>query len=118
MPDENELIRIERRGDVACVYFVHADVERTDLPLIDAQIRQLIDEADSPKLIISFKDVRYMSTVMLGTVIGVNKWVRQKGGQLRLSDLGPHLRSLFEVSGLTRVFEFHDTAASAVKSLA
>jgi anti-sigma B factor antagonist len=117
MSDSNELVRIERRGDVACIYFVNADVERTDLPLVEARVRQLIDETDAPKLVISFKGVRYISTVMLGTVIAINKWVRQKGGHLRLSDLSPALHSLFEVSGLTRVFEFHDRVESALKDL-
>jgi anti-sigma B factor antagonist len=46
----------------------------------------------------------------------VNNKVKQKEGQLRLSDINPQIYEVFQITKLNRIFQIHDTAEKAIAS--
>ena len=51
-----------------------------------------------------------------GTLVGLMKSARERGGYLKLTGLSPDLRTILELTRLDRVFEIHPSADAAVRS--
>lgn len=114
-PNESP-VQVQMEGEVLHVRFRDQDIERTILPEIEQHLRQQIDRTDKPRLVIDFENVSYLPTMGLGTLVSIHKWVREKGGQMRLANLDDKIRGTLVVSRLDRILEIHDTADAAVAS--
>jgi anti-anti-sigma factor len=60
------------------------------------------------------KDVSYVSSYLIGVLVGCHKLLKKSGCDLHLSGLSPHLRTVLEVSGLTEVFPNHESREEGI----
>src|SRR5262245_21878915 len=79
--------------------------------------RQLCALAEAPRsrrFVLDLGEVRCMSSAMLGKVIGFDKRVKQRGGELTLCSLRPGLVTQFERMRLDRLFHIRPTEEEAL----
>jgi anti-sigma B factor antagonist len=76
----------------------------------------LVDEAASPKLLLDFSNVDHLSSAALGMLINTNNKIKQKNGQLRLSDIRPQIMEVFVITKLNRLFKILPTRKDALAS--
>jgi anti-sigma B factor antagonist len=67
-------------------------------------------------MLINFADVDHLSSAALGTLITVNNKVRQRQGQLRLSNIDPQIYEVFTITRLNKLFQIHETVGDAMRS--
>jgi anti-anti-sigma factor len=58
--------------------------------------------------------VSYVSSYLIGVLVGCHKLLKKSGCDLHLSGLSPHLRMVFDVSGLTEVFPNHESREEGI----
>jgi anti-sigma B factor antagonist len=100
-------------------------IEFRDRRLIDAvhieklgkQILDLIAKQRTPRVVLSFKSVEFLSSTALNALIQIENAIRQKKGQLRLADLDAQLQKVFTMMKLQKVMPIVDSTEEAVKSL-
>jgi anti-sigma B factor antagonist len=110
-------LTITREQDITRIGFLDRNIlEEAYIQQIGEEIAQVIDQSANPKVLISFANVEHLSSAALGTLITVNNKVRQKGGQLRLSDIDPQIYEVFVITKLNKLFQIYDDAAKAAKS--
>ncbi len=113
---ESRLV-IHQDGDITRVSFLERNIlDESGIQQIGEEIGQLIDNSGYPKVLLDFSNVEHLSSAALGTLITINNKVRQKGGQLRLSNINPQIYEVFVITKLNKLFQIHDEAVSAVKS--
>ena len=114
--DESRL-RVKNEGDVTQVEFVDRNIlDEGFIQQIGAEIDDIIESQSHPKLLLSFNNVDHLSSAALGTLITIHQKVKEKGGQLRLSDIDPQIHEVFIITKLDKLFEIHDDAESAMAS--
>lgn len=91
-------------------------LDEANIQAIGDEIAALVDAEKTPKLVISFSNVDHLSSAALGTLITINNRVKNKAGQLRLSDIDPQIYEVFVITRLNKLFTIHETAAEAIKS--
>lgn len=117
MEDQESRLLVQQDGDVTHVDFLDRNIlDDGAIQKIGQQITDLIDASNNPKILINFENVEHLSSAALGTLINVNNKIRLKGGQLRLSNIDPQIREVFEITRLDQLFQIHDNVASAVGS--
>jgi anti-sigma B factor antagonist len=117
MPINTSRLQVQRQGDVTIVGFLDRNIlEETSIQQIGEEISRIIDESDTPKLLLFFGSVEHLSSAALTALITINNKVRQRGGQLRLSNIGAHIYEVFSITKLNKLFQIHDTAESAIQS--
>lgn len=117
MSSKESRLVVSRDGDVIRVGFLDRNIlEEASIQQIGEEIGQLIDAATAPKLLINFQGVEHLSSAALGTLITINNRVRQRGGQLRLSNIDPQIHEVFVITKLNKLFQIHDDAERAAKS--
>jgi anti-anti-sigma factor len=109
----NELhpwIEIDRRGTTAVVRFTRKNIlEETTIRITQEDLFRLVDDDHCRVLLVSFEGVENCSSYILGTLIRLQKRLRQVGGQLALCGLNPRLRQVFEETQLDQVFDLYST---------
>jgi len=98
----------------------------TDQKLLEEQaignlqdsIMSVVEQGDDQNLIIDFRNVRFLSSAVLGLLIRVSKRVYERKGQLRLCNIDPKIQEIFRITRLTKVFDIYKDLDSALEGLA
>lgn len=115
---EYRYIEIAPRAGFAVVRFHNERlVDDTAITNMADELTDVVRRADSPRLVLDFSGVTRMSSMMLGTLIMLQKRVRQKGGRLALCGIDPELREVFVVARLDQSLNIQDTEADATAAL-
>jgi anti-sigma B factor antagonist len=117
MPAKESRLLVERAEDVTRIGFVDRNIlEEANIQQIGEEIASIIEESPNPKILITFENVEHLSSAALGTLITVNNKIRNKGGQLRLSNIDPQIYEVFVITKLNKLFQIYDDAAQAAQS--
>ena len=70
----------------------------------EQKARVFLDAVKAPR-ILDFRNLEYISSAGLGTLLDVQKRLRASGGGLKLVNLNKHIRDIFRFSGFDQIFE-------------
>jgi anti-sigma B factor antagonist len=111
-------LKVTRVGDVVQVEFLTRKIlDEANIAEIGEQLSALVEKEDKPRMIISFAAVDHLSSAALGTLITINNKVKNRGGQLRLSDINPQILEVFLITKLNKLFRIYPTVKEAQDSL-
>jgi anti-sigma B factor antagonist len=117
MPDLSLPLAVSSQKDVSVVEFTNNKIlDENVLEEIRSALSRLVDAVPVPKLALDFSNVDYMSSAALGLLINVNKSIRDKNGQLRLSNIKPQIFEVFVTTKLNKVFKVLNTRQEALES--
>ena len=106
MEQEQDKIIVESGMDVTIVTLTEERiVDEEQIRELQESFGPIIEKNQDKELIINFANVRFMTSALLGLLVRIHKNVCELGGNLRLSNLDPNLRKVFEITQLTKVFE-------------
>ena len=113
---ESRLV-IQRDPEFIRIEFMDRNIlEEASIQQIGEEICAIVESSANPKILISFESVEHLSSAALGTLITINNKVRQKGGQLRLSNIDPQIYEVFVITKLNKLFQIHDDAEAAIRT--
>jgi anti-sigma B factor antagonist len=105
---------ISRQQDVTVVEVTGQLIVGNRQELKDDVLKLL--ESGSRKFLIDFRDTAYIDSSGLGVLVSLSKKIREKGGEMRLSNLNEDLRTLFELTKLDTLFHIAASRAEALKN--
>ena len=108
-------LRVEIITGVTIVSIVDSDLLSEDvIQEVGDQLLRLVEEMGETKLIISFRDVKYMSSAMVGQLVKLHKKVTKAQGRMILCGFSPVLREVFRISQLDRLLEIQENEQIAL----
>jgi anti-sigma B factor antagonist len=117
MATRESRLLVRQDSEVTVVGFLDRNIlEETSIQQIGEEIGKLVEQAPGIKLLINFENVEHLSSAALGTLITINNKVRQRGGQLRLSNIDTQIYEVFVITKLNKLFQIHDSVENAIKS--
>jgi len=72
--------------------------------------------AGTPKVVLNLRDVNYIDSGGLGTLVSLYTTARNAGGALKLSSLTQRVDDLLQVTKLVTIFEVFENEQAAVQS--
>lgn len=109
-------IEIRQRDHVAVVC-VAGSVDGTTAPMLMAELHACV-MSGNVHLVADLAGVDYTSSVGLRALLATMKETRLQGGDLRLSNVTPHVLRVLELSGFTSIMKLYDDVESAIGSYA
>ena len=70
------------------------------------------------KIVLNMKNVGYIDSGGLGTLVGIYTSARNQGKDVKLAELTPKANNLLQVTKLLTVFDVHESEHSALRSFA
>jgi anti-sigma B factor antagonist len=102
---------------IRVVEFTHNKIlDEANITDIGQTLAALIEEEDSPKLLLDFANVDHLSSAALGMLINANNKIKQKNGQLRLTNIKPQIYEVFVITKLNKLFIIKPTRTEAMSS--
>ena len=113
-----ECLDLENLQKVAIVKFKDPKVMDPErIEQMGAELLSLLDDEDNEDLVVNFENVSFFSSAAINKLIVLEKHVRARGGEIRLTNLRPEVRDLFSYTHLDQVFQIRDDQDAAIKSL-
>jgi anti-sigma B factor antagonist len=118
MPEIRPKISVEYTDHAAIVVInKHNLLEGEDIRLLEESIMPLIDQGGRINLILDFRNVKFLSSAVLGLLIRIGKRIYDKQGQLRLCNIKPRIYEVFKITGLISIFDIYTDLESAKADL-
>lgn len=118
-PNVNHKIGLDTLDDVAVITFNEPRLTETDvINSVGDQLYGLVEDAGYKKVLLNFSNVQFMSSTMLGKVMGLHRKLDPKGGELAVCCLSPALRLPFRITQFDKVIPIFDDEFSALDAMA
>ena len=104
-------------GEPVVVIAVHGQADLHTAPELRNAINAALD-GGATGLVIDLSEATFIDSMTLGVLLGAVKRLRPSGGKVSIVCVDPHIRRIFEITLLDRVFSIHTDldAARAVGS--
>jgi anti-sigma B factor antagonist len=111
-------ISVEYADDATIVTLADEKIlAEEDIRALQDAILPLVEQAESINLVIDFRNVRFLSSAVLGLLIRVSKKVYEQDGQLRLCGINQKIYEIFKVTRLTKIFDIYKDLESMLNGL-
>jgi anti-sigma B factor antagonist len=97
------------------VLAVKGEVDVYTAPRLREKLVELVSQ-DKLQVIVDLEGVDFLDSTGLGVLVGGLKRLRSHDGDLGLVCSQPRVLKVFEITGLTKVFEIHNSLDAAVAS--
>ncbi len=115
MEQPSSHLKIKRSDSVSVVEFADRKIlEELSIQEIGEELDQIVESEPGVKLLLNFKNVDHLSSAALGMLITLNKKIKERDGDLKLSDINRQIFEVFKITKLNRVFDIHDSADDAM----
>lgn len=107
-------IKTEDKNGIKVCY-ADGEINLNTSPQLKKEFEKLAG-AKAKKIIINFSKVTYIDSSGLATLVEIFKKLRAYGGALKLVNLSPKIKNLFEITKLEKLFDILDDEEEAIKS--
>jgi anti-sigma B factor antagonist len=88
-------------------------LDETKLEELSRDLTELLNKTTEERVILDFRNVKFMSSSMLGKLIQVNKKAAEFKVKLKLCSIDPEIRQVFKITKLDKVFDIEADEADA-----
>ncbi len=105
-------VESRRVGDVIVVTCVGRVVEGDEAAVLEQHVTSLLP--DDSLIVLNWQDVNYIDSGGIGLVVRLLNRARTARGDLKLCAVSERVREVLKITRLDKVFDLHDTEASAI----
>jgi anti-sigma B factor antagonist len=111
-------LRVETRSprEGLAVISLGGEVDVYTSPRVKQEIVNLLN-GGTTKLVVDLTGVEYLDSTGLGVLIGALKRARERDGDLKLVCDNLRILRIFEITGLTKIFDIYRSESEAVEKL-
>ena len=115
---KDALLRIQKQNDVAIVSFATSRIlDQSNVQQLGEEMDALVDEYKLPKIVLDFNGVTYMSSAVMGKLVGLLKKCQASKARLKLCSIEDSIYEIFEIMRFDKMFDIHKTQDDAVLAL-
>jgi anti-sigma B factor antagonist len=110
-------LQVSEVGDITVVRFVDRKIlDEVNIQELGQELFQLVEDEGRQRLLLNFSTVEFLSSAALGKLITLDKKVKSRKGELRLSNIRPEIYEVFAITKLNKLFNIKDDEADALAS--
>ena len=92
---------------------LQGDLDAHTAPDFEAAIKRCL-ESDQHNIVVQGMSLEYISSAGLGVFMAFIEEVRERGGDIKISDLKPRVYNVFDLLGFPVIFDIVDTEEVAI----
>jgi len=112
----NLRVETQKPQEEVAVIALSGEVDVYTSPRVKQEVVDLLN-AGTTRLIVDLSGVEYLDSTGLGVLIGGLKRARERDGDLKLVCDNLRILRIFEITGLTKIFEIHRSQAEALEKI-
>ena len=108
--------QIHRENGIA-IFKLRGKIVGTAVSELRKTLLPEVEDADAPRILLNFKDVRMIDSSGLGVLIEAHIVAKRNNGRMAAIHVGKHIKNLIVVHRLVHLFQRFDTQEDAVAAL-
>ena len=88
-------------------------LDETKLDQVGRDLLEMLNKTSEERVILDFRNVKFMSSSMLGKLVQVHKKAGEFKVKLKLASIDPEIRQVFKITKLDKLFDIEADEASA-----
>jgi anti-sigma B factor antagonist len=109
---ENFLVHRIDNGELTTLQ-VGGFLDAHTAPSLEEAIQKLMDD-QRYKIIVNFKELNYISSAGLGVFMGFIEEIRERGGDIKMSNMTPKIYRVFDLLGFPTLYDIVEEEEEAV----
>lgn len=109
------MLKHTTKGDVLVVY-LEGRLDVSVANEVEEQLAELIDSGDYKKVLLNMDGIEYMSSSGFRACISTLRKLNAKEGYLKMCNIRPAVKRIFDVIELTSLFDIYPTEEEALNS--
>jgi anti-sigma B factor antagonist len=105
-----------RQSEGSVVLDISGDIDLANSPTMRKALLSEIKEKHTRRVFLNLRNVRYMDSSGIASLVEGLKASRDQGSRLILYGLNPAVREVMELSRLQKIFEIYDNEEQALSS--
>ncbi len=102
-------------GEAHVVEFLDKSLlDQANIERVHEELRGLVTRVGYPKIVISFDNVNFISSAVLGMLMSLQKMIKKADGEMRLSHIGPKIMEVFKLTKLDKIVKIYRTTDEAL----
>lgn len=98
-----------------CVLTLKGKIDATNALYFDDEMQKNINESQD-KVLLNMKELEYISSAGLRVLMSAAKSLKERGGDLCVCELSPHIDKIFEISGFRQIMSIGKSESEAIKN--
>lgn len=107
-------IQKRMEGDIA-VLSIEGRLDLTSASVLKDMSKQVI-KSESKKMILNLDKVDFINSSGLGALVSILKDVRSSQGSMKLTNLAPYVKEIFDITQLANIFDIFPDEKQAISS--
>ena len=113
-----ELFEVDRKDDGNIVIlYIKGYLDAHTTPNLEQELQNLINE-QKYKVIVSFKELNYISSAGLGVFMGFIETMRENKGDIKLAGMSSKVFRVFDLLGFPTLYDILENEDEAIKKFA
>ncbi|OGW34261.1 MAG: hypothetical protein A2010_00060 [Nitrospirae bacterium GWD2_57_9] len=109
---------VSEKTDAGYLLKLKGDVDMSSSPEVRSALGEAFRQGKGARaLFVDLSQVRYMDSSGIATLVEAMQTCMKQGARLRLIDLSPAVRDVFEMARLSSVFDIFASVSDAAKGL-
>lgn len=117
MNQSDQTFHVTRVQGVTIVEFLDDITDPFDLERTNQDLHTLVEDEDRPLIVLDLRRVGSINSRLLGVIMGLDVKVLRKKGKLRLCELQPQVREVFDLTRLRDILSIHKTRDEALAGM-
>ncbi len=105
-----------KSSENAIIIYVDGDLTTNSSPEVEAEINEILEEAAN-NVVINVERVNFIASTGLRIILALGKRLDGEGLKLSVCSMKSSTKSVFEMSGFTKLFPAFETEEEALESL-
>jgi len=112
------MLVVTRQGDVGVVSFTTSRIlDQSNVQELGDEFDDLVEKSKFNKFILNFESINYMSSTVMGKLVGLLKKVKAARGNLALCNIGDNIYEIFKIMRFDELFDIYDSEDQAVVAM-
>ncbi len=99
----------------AIVIYLNGELTTTNSPEAQTEINEVLKSAKCKLVVINVEKVDFIASTGLRIILALGKKLQESGTELVVCSANPTNKSVFKMSGFTRIFSIFDTEEEALQ---
>jgi len=108
-----DFFSVKKVGDIAVAEISKQEITMYETDKVKEEFTGIL-EKESKDIVINFKNLEFISSIVLAATVYWLKLTKEKGGKLKFCELKNKVKEIFEITNLDKVFEIYPTESAAL----
>ena len=112
-------LKTQVEGSILIVGFQDVSIiDESRIEAVGTELKELISKSEQEKIVLSFENVEFMSSAMIGKLVHFGNMCKEQKVALRLCDINPNVKKVFDLMRLDKLFGIDKDVESSMSKLA